>query len=343
MMEHAIIGISAFILGLILTPLAMKAAFKFGVLDRPVTKLKKHKQPMPYLGGVAIFLAFAIPVIAAKIVMHQDIHGVIAILLGGFIMMAVGVLDDAKNLTPYAKLVLQFVVAGLIIKANMHIKFMDNNFVNMVLTVIWVVGVTNAMNLIDIMDGLAAGVAAVASLAFFIVAMLSGRINDMIPAISLFGAVLAFLIYNRPPAKIYMGDAGSLFLGFMMASLALNESYSRTNIVAVLSPVLILGIPIFEVMLVVMVRLGKGILPIYGSDDHTAQRLVMLGMTKPQAVLFIVCVTAALSALAILSTFLSVSGAVLLYLGVAWAGMMFAMLIASVDMKGYHKIHHLRK
>lgn len=342
-MALAIVGISAFILGLILTPLAIKAAFKFGVLDRPVTKLKKHKAPMPYLGGVAIFLAFAIPVVAAKIIMHQDIHGVIAILLGGFLMMLVGLFDDAKNLTPYAKLFMQFVVAGLIIKANMHVKFMDNNIMNMALTVFWVVGISNAMNLLDIMDGLAAGVAAAASLAFFIVALLAGRINDMIPAIALFGAVAAFLIYNRPPAKIYMGDAGSLFLGFMMAALALNESYSRTNVVAVLSPVLILGVPIFEVVLVAMIRIGRGVLPIYGSDDHAAQRLVMLGMTKPQAVFFLVCLTVVLSALAIYSTFLSLTGAILLYLAVFTAVIMYAILIASVDMSNYHKVHKLRK
>jgi UDP-GlcNAc:undecaprenyl-phosphate/decaprenyl-phosphate GlcNAc-1-phosphate transferase len=341
-MIYAIIGISSFILGLILTPLAMKTAFKTGVLDRPVTKLKKHKGPMPYLGGVAIFLAFAIPVITVKIIMHQDIHGVIGILLGGTLMMLVGLFDDIKNLTPYAKLVMQVIVAGLIIKANMHIKFMDNNIVNMALTVLWVVGISNAMNLLDIMDGLAAGVAAVASLAFFIVAMLSGRINDMIPAMALFGAVAAFLVYNKPPAKIYMGDAGSLFLGFMMAVLALNESYSRTNVVAVISPILILGVPIFDVMLVMMIRMGRGALPIYGSDDHTAQRLVMMGLSKPAAVLFLVSVTILLSALAIMSTFLSVSSAIVLYLGVAWAGMMFAMLVASVDMSKYHSVHNKR-
>jgi UDP-GlcNAc:undecaprenyl-phosphate GlcNAc-1-phosphate transferase len=343
MMELAVIGISAFVLGLLLTPLMIKTAFKFGVLDRPVTKLKKHKEPMPYLGGVAIFLAFALPVVAYKLVMHETLHGVLAILIGGALMMSVGLLDDIRNLTPYAKLVMQVVVAGLIIKANMHIKFMDNNVVNIMLTIFWVVGISNAMNLLDIMDGLAAGVAAVASLAFFFVALIAGRINDMVPAVALFGAVCAFLVYNKPPAKIYMGDAGSLFLGFMMAALALNESYSRTNITAVLSPVLILGVPIFDVMLVAMIRMGRGRLPIYGSDDHTAQRLVMLGMTKPQAVLFLVCLTAVLSVLAIISIFVSVPAGIVLYLGAAVAGMMFAMLVASVDMKEYHKVHKLRK
>jgi UDP-GlcNAc:undecaprenyl-phosphate GlcNAc-1-phosphate transferase len=342
-MANVWIGASAFVLGLILVPLAMAAAFRLGVLDRPVTALKKHKKPMPYLGGVAMFFAFAAPVVAAKMIMHQDMHGVIGILLGAALMMLMGLVDDVKNLTPYAKLAMQAITAFIIIKTGIHIKFMANDVVNYTLTVIWVMGISNAMNLIDIMDGLAAGVAAVASLAFFIVAMLAGRVNDMIPAVALFGAAAAFLIYNRPPAKIYMGDAGSLFLGFMMAVLALNESYSRTNVVAVLSPVLILGVPIFDVMLVAMIRMGKGILPIYGSDDHTAQRLVMLGLSKPMAVLFLVCVTAALSAAAVLSTFLSVSNAIILYLGASTAGMMFAMLLASVDMKDYHKVHLKRK
>ncbi len=219
-MENFLIGASAFMLCLVFVPLARAAAFRFGVLDRPAAKLKKHGRPMPYLGGVAMFLAFAIPVIAAKFLMHQSFHGVIGILTGAALMMLVGLVDDVKNLTPYAKLVMQLIVAFILIRANIHIKFMDNNIVNIVLTVLWVVGISNAMNLIDIMDGLAAGVAAVASLAFFIVAMLAGRVNDMIPAIALFGAAVAFLIFNRPPAKIYMGDAGSLFLGFMMAVLA---------------------------------------------------------------------------------------------------------------------------
>ena len=342
-MQQAMIGAAAFLLGIILTPLMMSAAFRFGVLDRPVTALKKHSRPMPYLGGVAIFLAFAAAVITAKLMMHQTFHGVIGILAGAALMMAVGLVDDIKNLTPYAKLAMQLIAAFIIIKAGIHIRFMENNIVNYAFTVLWVVGISNAINLLDIMDGLAAGVVAVASLAFFIVSMMAGRMNDMIPAIALFGASAAFLVYNRPPAKIYMGDAGSLFLGFMMAVLALNESYSRTNVVAVLSPVLILGVPIFDTFLVMMIRMGKGILPIYGSNDHTAQRLVMMGLSKPMAVLFLICLTAALSSLAVFSTFLTVSGAIVLYMGTACAGMMFAMLIASVDMKDYHKVHNKRK
>ncbi len=339
-MAYAVIGISAFILGLVFTPLAMKAAFKLGVLDHPVTHLKGHKKPMPYLGGAAMFLAFIIPVVAAKFVMHQQIFGVVGIISGAFIMVVLGLIDDIKPLGPVVKLIFQLIVAAIMIKVNVHIKFMDNTIINAVLTVIWIVGITNAMNLLDIMDGLAGGVAAVASLAFFIVAVLAGRINDMIPAIALFGAVTAFLIYNKPPAKIYMGDSGSLFLGFMMASLALNESYSRVNIIAVLSPILILSAPIFDTLLVSVIRIQKGMLPIYGSNDHTAQRLVMMGLTKPQAVLVIVSVTALFSAIAVWSTFLNFTTALLLYLIVAFAAVVAAMFIGNVDMKDYHKRKH---
>ncbi|HRU38867.1 MAG TPA: MraY family glycosyltransferase [Candidatus Goldiibacteriota bacterium] len=341
-MEFALTALASFLLGLLFTPLAIWTAHRIDILDRPVTKLKKHEKPVAYLGGVAVFLAFIIPVLAFKIIMHETLHGVLAIVMGGTLMMGVGLIDDVKNLTPYAKLVMQFVVAGLILKANMHIKFMDNNIINIALTVLWIVGVSNAMNLIDIMDGLAAGVSAVACAAFFAVAFLAGRVNDMLPAAALFGAVTAFLIYNKPPARIYLGDAGSLFLGFTLAAIALNESYTRTNVVAVLSPVLILGVPIFEVILVTMIRIGKGVLPIYGTDDHAAQRLVMLGMSKPQSVLFLVCATAVLSGLAVYSTFLSLSGAIVLYLAVFAVVLMYAILLASVDMKKYHKIHRKR-
>jgi UDP-GlcNAc:undecaprenyl-phosphate GlcNAc-1-phosphate transferase len=165
----------------------------------------------------------------------------------------------------------------------------------------------------------------------------------MIPAIALFGALAAFLVYNRPPAKIYMGDAGSLFLGFMMASLALNESYSRNNYIAVLSPIIILGVPIFETFMLIVIRLSKGILPIYGTNDHLAQRLVMIGLTKPKAVLFLITLTLVLSIMAVVSTLLSMSGALVLYLFIAAAAFMFAMLIMAVDMKDYHKVHKKRK
>ncbi len=342
-MEYFIICISSFVLGLILIPIARKIAFKYKILDYPVTKLKKHEKPVPYLGGIAIFLSFLIPVVLAKILLHQTLRGVIGILAGASIIVILGLIDDIKNLKPYTKLFIQFLVSLIIIKVNMNIKFMESNILNYILTILWVIGITNAFNLIDIMDGLCAGVAAVASFAFFIIAIFANRVNDMIPAIALFGSLLAFLIYNKPPAKIYMGDAGSLFLGFMMAALALNESYSRVNHVAVLSPVLILGVPIFDTFLVIFLRIRKGILPIYGSDDHTAQRLVMLGFSKPQATLFLIILTIFLSAAAIVSTFLNTSGTLVLYLSISFMALMFAMLIMSIDMRNYHKIHKLRK
>jgi UDP-GlcNAc:undecaprenyl-phosphate GlcNAc-1-phosphate transferase len=338
-----IIGIVAFILGLGLVPLAMKAAFKLNVLDHPATELKKHKAPMPYLGGVAIYLAFIIPVVASKIILHQDIHGVIGILAGGTIIMLMGLVDDIRPLGPVVKLIVQLIVAAIMIKVQIHIKFMDNSIANWVLTVLWIAGITNALNLLDIMDGLAGGVSLVASLAFFIVALLAGRINDMIPAIALFGAVAAFLIYNKPPAKIYMGDAGSLFLGFMLSALALNESYSKVNVLAVLSPILILAVPIFDTTLVSVIRMSKGMLPIYGSNDHAAQRLVMLGLTRPQAVAVLVGVTAALSSIAIFSTFLSFNTTMLLYLVTAFLTGMAAMMVGMVDMKDYHKVAAKKK
>lgn len=342
-MVYLITGLFSFLLGLLLVPIAMRVAFKFKILDYPSTKLKKHEKPIPYLGGVAIFVSFLIPVLFAKIFWHQTLYGVVGILLGGFIILVLGLVDDIKNLTPFTKLFVQFLVALIIIKVNMNIKFMENNIFNYILTILWVIGITNAMNLIDIMDGLCAGVAAVASLAFFIIAFLANRVNDMIPAIALFGATLAFLLYNKPPARIYMGDAGSLFLGFMMAALALNESYSRVNHIAVLSPILILGVPIFDTFLVIFLRIRKGILPIYGSDDHTAQRLVMLGFTRKQAALFLIILTAFLSTVAIISTFLNTSGALVLYLSISFMALMFAMLIMSIDMSNYHKVHKIRK
>ncbi len=342
-MEYVIIFIAAFVLCFIFVPLAMTVAYKFDILDKPVTKLKKHSKPIPYLGGAAIYFSFVITVITAKLFLYQTFHGVIGILIGCTIMFVVGLIDDIKNLSPYIKLFFQFLASLVLLKVNLHIKFMDENILNYILTILWVVGVTNAFNIIDIMDGLAGGVAAVASIAFFIVAFIAGRVNDMIPAISLSGALFAFLFFNKPPAKIFMGDAGSLFIGFLLATLALNGGYSRVNNIAVLSPVLILGVPIFDTFLVMFMRIAKGRLPIYGSDDHLAQRLVMIGLSKPRAVLFLILLTIILSFVAIISTFLKQDGAFILYLFILICAMMFAMLVTSVDMKHYHRIHHRRK
>lgn len=342
-MEYFLIWVSTFVLGLILIPLAIKIAIKFNILDKPVTKLKKHTRPVPYLGGAAVYFSFLIVVVGAKLILHQTFHGVIGILIGCTIMFIVGLIDDIKNLSPYVKLFFQLLASLVLLKVNLHIKFMDANILNYILTILWVIGITNAFNIIDIMDGLAAGVAAVASVSFFIVAFLAGRVNDMIPAIALLGALCAFLIYNKPPAKIFMGDAGSLFIGFLLASLALNGGYSRINNIAVLSPVLILGVPIFDTFLVMFMRIAKGRLPIYGSDDHLAQRLVMIGFSKQKAVLFLILLTVILSFVAIVSTFLKQDGAFILYIFVLICGVMFAMVVSAVDMSQYHKIHHKRK
>lgn len=342
-MEYFVVFILSFALCFIFIPVAMKIAYKFNILDRPITRLKKHIKPIPYLGGAAMYFSFVIVIILAKLFLHQTIHGVIGILIGCSLMFIVGLIDDIRNLSPYIKLFFQFLAGLVLLKVNLHIRFMDENILNYILTILWIIGVTNAFNIIDIMDGLAAGVAAVASIAFFIVAFLAGRVNDMIPAAALSGVLFAFLIFNRPPAKIFMGDAGSLFIGFLLATLALNGGYSRVNNIAVLSPLLILGVPIFDTFLVMFMRIAKGRLPIYGSDDHLAQRLVMIGFSKPRAVLFLVLLTIILSFVAIISTFLKQDGAFILYFFILICAMMFAMLVTSVDMRYYHKIHHTRK
>lgn len=342
-MEYFVVFILSFALCFIFIPVAMKIAYKFNILDRPINKLKKHIKPVPYLGGAAMYFSFVIVIILSKIFLHQTIHGVIGILIGCSMMFVVGLIDDIRNLSPHIKLFFQFLAGLVLLKVNLHIRFMDENILNYILTILWIIGVTNSFNIIDIMDGLSGGIAAVASIAFFIVAFLAGRVNDMLPAAALAGIVLAFLIFNVPPAKIFMGDAGSLFIGFLLATLALNGGYSRVNNIAVLSPILILGVPIFDTFLVMFIRIAKGRLPIYGSDDHLAQRLVMIGFSKPRAVLFLVLLSVILSFVAIMSTFLKQDGAFILYLFVLICAMMFAMLVASVDMRYYHKIHHKRK
>jgi UDP-GlcNAc:undecaprenyl-phosphate/decaprenyl-phosphate GlcNAc-1-phosphate transferase len=270
MIRYGAAFIMSVVFALYWTPLMRKAALQLGIVDKPDGRLKNHETATPYLGGLAVFMAFLMTV-GVLTDFSVDILG---LLLSGSIALMVGLLDDFGAMNPRQKLLGQTLAALVLIKSGTYIKldFLPL-WVAIPLTVLWILAVTNALNIIDILDGLAAGVSAIAAASIAIANFMAGRNAAAFLCVVLVGSILGFLRHNFFPAKIYLGDAGSLFIGFMLAALSMNAGYTRANLLAVLSPVFILGIPLFDLSLVMWIRWRNGVPVMKGSPDHFALRL----------------------------------------------------------------------
>jgi UDP-GlcNAc:undecaprenyl-phosphate GlcNAc-1-phosphate transferase len=325
-------GLLAFGLALLITPLAGKLAFKLGILDRPDDKLKTHARPIPYLGGLAVYLSFVIALVIVKFWQHGTVVGVVGILTGATVITVLGLIDDKHALSPGVKFAGQTVAALILIYCNMRLQFVQQPVLSTILSISWVVGITNAMNLIDIMDGLSSGVGFIASVGFFFIAAASGRFNNMFILAALGGALLGFLPYNFPKAKIYQGDTGALLMGFILSSVAMGSGYSRINSMAVLAPIMILAVPIFDTLFIMFLRHRRGVSMFRGSPDHLALRMVKLGLTRTQTVLLLWGAAALLSAVAYASTRMPFQWALLTYVGFAGVALFVAERMGSFPM-----------
>jgi len=283
LVRPALAFLLALALALYTTPLMRQAAIRFGIVDRPDGALKTQKEPVAYLGGLAIYLSFLLALTAT---LRFDSVEVLGLLLAGAIVVILGLVDDFGVLTPRVKLAGQVVAVATLMNASIYIKlgFLPW-WAAMALSFVWLLGITNAFNIIDVMDGLAAGVAAAAALVLFLVAVVNGRATYAVLLASLAGSLCGFLRSNFEPARIYMGDAGSLFIGLMLGALAMNNSYTSKNLVASLAPVVILGVPVFDMLFVMYIRRRRGLPVMRGSPDHFALRLRRWRLTTRQTVL----------------------------------------------------------
>jgi UDP-GlcNAc:undecaprenyl-phosphate GlcNAc-1-phosphate transferase len=262
-------------------PVARRAAIKFGIVDAPDGRLKHQREPVPYLGGLAVYLAFLMS-LAFTFEFRQDVLG---ILLAGTVIVLLGLIDDFGVLSPTAKLAGQLIAVFVLIKSGIRIQIAAlPEWACLLLTLLWMIGMINAFNLLDVMDGLSAGVGCVAAAFLLAVAVLNGDTTIAFMLAALAGSLLGFLRYNFYPAKIYLGDAGALFLGFMLGALAMEGQYAAMHGLALLTPLLILGVPIFDTLFVVYVRYRRGLPVFLGSPDHMALRLRYWGLTVPQVV-----------------------------------------------------------
>jgi UDP-GlcNAc:undecaprenyl-phosphate GlcNAc-1-phosphate transferase len=310
------------------TPVMRKAALQMGVVDNPDGKLKQHTDAVPYLGGLAVFVAFLLTV-GVFTEFQQETLG---LLLSGTIILMVGLIDDFGVLTPSQKLLGQTLAALVLIKSGTFIRIdILNSPVALGLTILWILSVTNAFNIIDIMDGLATGVAVIAALVIAAANVLAGRDSIAFLSVVLAGAALGFLRHNFHPAKIYLGDAGSLFIGFMLAALSMNAGYTRVNLVAVVGPVLILGIPLFDLSFVMYVRWRKGIPIMRGSPDHYALRLLKCRLSVRETVLVSYMATALLGAVALIVSQLRLNLAIAIVATTLALALISAFLLMKVD------------
>lgn len=264
------------------TPLAIRAATRTGFVDKPNTPLKQHAVPTPYLGGMAVFVPF---LTAAALLFELD-RGFLGVLLAATLAALLGLMDDFGAMRAGVKMVGQLVIILVLLRAGVRIDIEALPvWLNLTLTAFWLLSIKNALNFLDIMDGLAATVSLVASAFFLAVAVLTGDGQMAGLAAVLTGALAGYLRYSLPKARIFLGDSGSLFLGVMLGALALDLNYTEETRRAVLTPLLILAVPCFEIVFTISCRVLKGRKPWLGSPDHVALRLRRLGLSVPQVLL----------------------------------------------------------
>jgi len=317
--------IAAFIASILLTPLVKRLAFRIGAVDAPNYR-KVHARIMPRLGGLAIFLAFLIgiailyPFLINVLPYYTSEYSLLAIILGACIIVATGVIDDMREISAKAKMLGQLAAALIVIFVGgiqideVNLPFvgeLDFGLLSIPLTILWIIGITNAINLIDGLDGLAAGVSTIALITLAVMAFNMGNMFVLAIAAILAAASIGFLFYNFHPAKIFMGDTGALFLGFMISVLAL-LGFKNVTFVSLIIPIIILGVPISDTFFAIVrrVRMKKK----WSDPDksHLHHRLLDMGFTHRQTVLLIYGIAMMFGLAAVIFSMAKVWGAILL-------------------------------
>lgn len=289
---------ASFGLALLLTPLVRLFARRVGVVAIP--KMDRwHKKPTAMLGGAAIWLTV---IISSLVFVPSTTYGGI-ILLASTYLFLVGLVDDLIHIKPYQKLIGQILGSAFVVYYGLSLPWTGSVLLNMALAIFWLIGITNAINLLDNMDGLASGIALIAAGFLALSFVNSGQLNEALIMMLFAGALLGFLVYNSNPASIFMGDCGSMFVGFFLASSALinvSGGRSRSLLPVLAVPILVLFIPIFDTTFVTVLRKLSGRAASQGGRDHTSHRLVALGMSERRAVLMLYGFAALSGLLAIL-------------------------------------------
>ena len=269
---------------------------RWGKLLAP-QKDRWHKKPTPGFGGIAIFVSFT----GLCLAFCSSLHNMLPVIGGGAAVFLIGFIDDIFDVRPYTRLLLEIGVACTMIMSGIHIIFQSNPIIFIPLTILWIVGITNAFNLLDNMDGLASGIGAITSLFLLIISIKLGLNELIIPTLILAGSLFGFLIFNFNPAKIFLGDCGALYIGFILSVLSIQGTWHQASnlFLMLLTPLLILGIPIFDTAFVTLQRKLHGLPVTQGGKDHSSHRLVMMGWSEKRAILFLYALAFILGIIAI--------------------------------------------
>lgn len=319
--EHLVAFTVGLIIAFFFTPIARRIAIRTGAVNVPRDNRRMHKKPMPLLGGLAIIAGFVIS--AIYVFASRDVNEFIAFLsrpnalgmiCGALIITVLGIVDDYRPLKARVKFVFQLLAAIAVVATGTRITSITLPFtagtlngvtyileetIAFIISVLWIAGVTNAINLIDGLDGLAAGVSGIASITLFIVAVVRGQSDIALVAAALAGAIFGFLPYNFNPAKIFMGDTGSTFLGFILAVLSIEGTMKSVTTLALAIPILVLGLPIFDTVFAILRRIANG-RPIGEADrGHIHHRLIDMGFSHKMSVEILYIISAALGMMAI--------------------------------------------
>ena len=315
---------------LILTPAVIAFARRTGALDKPDAR-KVHERPIPRIGGIGIYAAFMVSILVQLLFVDltpEYMMSLIGLMVGGTIIVAIGIIDDYCDLPAKVKLLGQIIAASvLVIAFDVRIDFVTDPLGDFIYlewfaipaTIFWIVGLTNTVNLIDGLDGLAAGVSSIAAVTIFLVAMEEGIPFVAMVTAALAGAAVGFLYYNFNPARIFMGDTGSMFLGFILAGISVVGAVKSAATIALIVPILALGLPILDTTFAI-VRRARNHRPIFKPDKgHLHHRLLACGFTQKQAVLLMYVVSALFGLCALALTAVSTQAATLIILIVAGA------------------------
>ena len=311
--QFAILGVAAFALTGLMTWPIRTLAVRLGAMDAPNLARKSQAEPVPYLGGVAIALGITLTTLAAVYVggnkngenagQLKDLA--LTVLLPALLLGAMGLIDDLRSLSPWPRLIAQSVVgtvvALVIVNSGTTGTPFGTSTLNTAVTIFWIVGICNSINFFDNLDGAASGAVAIAALGVFFIAFDRGQ--ELVSALSIVtaGATIGFLMWNKSPAKIYMGDAGALFLGIIIsvATIRLNPGIEPTW-KSLTIPVILLAVPLLDTCVAVFSRLARGVSPLTGGKDHLSHRLVRAGLTRPMAAIALWAASGACAVIAVL-------------------------------------------
>ncbi len=313
----------AFLIAYASTPIVKMLAFRIGAIDVPKDNRRMHKKPIARLGGLAIFYGFIISILCFAEI-DTELRG---ILIGSVIIVVLGIFDDIYSLNAFFKFLVQIGAAVVVVLHGVSIEYIssfgfgENPYIALgvfaiPVTVLWIVGVTNALNLIDGLDGLAAGISTISTVSLFAISLITREVGVAVVTAAIAGAGFGFMPYNLHPAKIFMGDTGSTFLGFMLASISVMGLFKSYAVISMAVPFLILGLPIFDTLFAILRRVLRGQSPMKPDRGHVHHRLIDLGFDQKQTVVILLIASGLLSLSAVVLLLCGASRAIVLILAV---------------------------